>query len=117
MDISKTPVDIKTLIQTSTIEIYDKNKLIDKLEKNFSEEEQKLYVCNLFLYLNYHPMNDYIVNLENVWKFIGFSNKGNAMKTIKNNFVENEDYKIIIFHTEKNKLYEETRGRKEDRNF
>jgi hypothetical protein len=34
---------------------------------------------------------------------IGFANKGNAMKTIKSNFVENEDYKIALFHMEKRK--------------
>jgi len=63
---------------------------------------------------------------------IGFANKGNAMKTIKNNFTKDEDYKvvlfhsekrkneggfnnqIIIFHTEKNKSKQETRGRKEE---
>lgn len=33
---------------------------------------------------------------------IGFANKGNAMKTIKNNFTEGEDYKTIIFRMEKN---------------
>jgi hypothetical protein len=30
--------------------------------------------------------------MENVYKMIGFANKGNAMKTIKSNFVVNEDY-------------------------
>ena len=44
---------------------------------------------------------------------IGFANKGNTMKTIKSNFTKDEDYKIIIFHTEKNKN-EEKRGRKEE---
>jgi hypothetical protein len=37
MDIIKTPIDIKTLIQTSTIEIYDKTKLIEKLKEHFSD--------------------------------------------------------------------------------
>lgn len=73
---TKIPVDIKTLIQNSNIEVYDKTKLVKKLEEYFTEDEQKLYVCNLFLYLNYNPIDDFIVNLDNVWKFIGFSNKG-----------------------------------------
>ena len=102
MELSKTPVDIKTLIRTSSIQIYDKNKLIDKLKEHFSEEEQKLYVANLFLYLNYHPINDFVVNLENVWKFIGFANKGNAKRTLENNFTENKEYKIVFLRSEKN---------------
>ena len=101
MEISKTPVDIKTLIQTSDINIYDNTKLIDKLKEHFSEEEQKLYVSNLFLYLNYHPENDFVVNLDNVWKFIGFSNKANGKRTLENNFTKNKDYKIVFLNSKK----------------
>jgi phage anti-repressor protein len=100
MEISKTPVDIKTLIQTSSIQIYDKTKLINKLEEHFSEEEQKLYVSNLFLYLNYHPVDDFVVNLENVWKFIGFANKANWKRLLKQHFIENRDYKISLIRTD-----------------
>jgi hypothetical protein len=100
MDIAKTPVDIKTLIQTSSIEIYDKTKLIEKLQNHFTDEEQRLYVCNLFLYLNYHPVNDFIINLDNVWKFIGFSNKANAKRLLKHNFKEDIDYKKLLIHTD-----------------
>lgn len=32
---------------------------------------------------------------------LGFANKGNAMKTIKSNFTLDEDYKILLFRTEK----------------
>jgi hypothetical protein len=101
MENSKTPVDIKTLIQTSTIDIYDKNELINKLKHHFSEDEQRLYVSNLFLYLNYHPLNDFIINLDNVWKFIGFSNKGNAKRLLQQHFIENNHYKKLLLRTEK----------------
>ena len=99
----KTQVDIKTLIKTSDIHVYDNTKLIDKLKEHFSEEEQKLYVSNLFLYLNYHPVDDFVVNLENVWKFIGFSNKANGKRLLKQHFTENRDYKIIFIHSNENK--------------
>ena len=102
MERIKTPVDIKTLIQTSSIQIYDKTKLIDKLEHHFSEEEQKLYVANLFLYLNYHPVDDFVVNLDNVWKFIGFSNKANGKRLLKQHFTENKDYKIVFIRSDEN---------------
>jgi len=103
MDILKTPIDIKTLIQTSTIDIYDKTKLVEKLKHHFSEDEQRLYVCNLFLFLHYHPINDFIINLDNVWKFIGFSNKANAKRLLKHNFTEEKDYKIVFIRTDENK--------------
>jgi len=100
MEQIKTPVDIKTLIQTSTIEIYDKTKLVEKLQEHFSDDEQRLYVCNLFLFLNYHPINDFIINLENVWKFIGFSNKANGKRLLKQHFTENKDYKITLIRSD-----------------
>ena len=98
----KRQVDIKTLIKTSDIHVYDNTKLIDKLKEHFSEEEQKLYVSNLFLYLNYHHVNDFVVNLENVWKFIGFSNKANGKRLLKQHFTENKDYKIVFIRTDEN---------------
>jgi phage anti-repressor protein len=105
MDIH-TPIDIKTLIQTSSIEIFsekNKTKLIQKLQNHFTEEEQGLYICNLFLYLKHHPVNDYIINLDNIWKFIGFSNKGNAKRLLQQHFTENEDYKITLLRNQKRK--------------
>ena len=30
-----------------------------------------MYVSNLFLYLNYHPVNDFVVNLDNVSEAAG----------------------------------------------
>lgn len=51
--------------------------------------------------LNYDSTKDYPVNLEDVYKLIGFANKCNAMKPIKNNFTEGEDYKNLLFRTEK----------------
>jgi hypothetical protein len=51
--------------------------------------------------MNYHPTSDYPINLENVFKMIGFANKGNAMKTIQSNFTEGEDYKKLLFRMEK----------------
>lgn len=77
--------------------------MIKILNEEFTEQESQWYIANLYIYMNYHPTNDYPINLENVFKIIGFANKGNAMKTIKSNFTKDEDYKIMLFHTEKRK--------------
>jgi phage anti-repressor protein len=61
--------------------------------------------------MNYHPTNDFPINLEHVFKMIGFANKGNATKTIKSNFVLDEDYRIVIFRTEKNPNSKDLGGR------
>ena len=65
------------------------------LNEEFTEEELKLYIANLYMYLNYDSTTDSPINLETVYKMIGFANKGNATKTLESNFVKDEDYKII----------------------
>lgn len=108
-------INFQELVQNSntTLSLNIQTKMVDKLNEEFTNEEQQWYIANLYMYMNYHATNDYPINLEHVYKMIGFANKGNAMKTIKSNFAENEDYQIIIFRTEKNKS-NETRGRKEE---
>jgi phage anti-repressor protein len=109
-------INFNDLVKNSntTLSLNLQTKMTTILNEEFTEEQQQWYIANLFMYMNYHPTNDYPINLEDVFKMIGFANKGNAMKTIKSNFVKDEDYKTIIFRTEKNKLHEETRGRKEE---
>jgi phage anti-repressor protein len=109
-------INFNELVKNSnnTLSLNLQSKMICLLNDEFTEKEQQWYIANLYMYMNYHPTNDFPINLEHVFKMIGFANKGNAMKTIKSNFVEDEDYKIIIFRTEKNKSIQETRGRKEE---
>ena len=83
------------------------NNFINKLKEHFTEEEQQLYVTNLYMYMNYHQTNDYPINLENVFKMIGFANKGNAKRTLENNFTKDEDYKITILPSEKGQIARE----------
>ena len=61
-----------------------KSKLIDKLKESFIEKEQQWYLTNLYIYMNYHSTNDYVIDLENVYKMIGFANKANAKRTLVN---------------------------------
>ena len=49
--------------------------MVDKLSKEFTNEEQQWYIANLYMYMNYHATNDYPINLEHVYKMIGFANK------------------------------------------
>jgi len=70
------------------------------ITEKFTQKEQQWFRAILYVDMNYHSTNDFPINLEDVYKLIGFANKGNAMKTIKNNFNKDEDYKIIILRME-----------------
>ena len=89
---SNTTFSLSNEYQTNMIKI---------LNEEFTESQQQWYVANLYIFMHYHPTNDYPINLENVFKMIGFANKGNAMKTIKSNFTKDEDYKLLIIPREK----------------
>jgi phage anti-repressor protein len=90
-------INFNELVKNSntTLSLNIETKMITLLNTEFTEEQQRWYIANLYVYMNYHPTNDYPINLENVFKMIGFANKGNAKRTLENNFTKDEDYKII----------------------
>jgi len=51
------------------------NRFINKIKEAFTETQQQLFVSFLNCYLNYNQTTDFVVDLDNVWKWIGFSNK------------------------------------------
>ena len=94
-------VDFNKLIKNSTVlTINGQSKMIDTLTKEFNEEESRWYIANLYVYMNYHPTNDFPINLETLVKLVGFAHKKNAKRTLENNFIKDEDYKIRLLPKE-----------------
>mgnify|MGYP003407084744 FL=1 len=106
--IKPTAINFTELLKysTTTLELSEttQSKLIDLLNEEFTEEQQHLYVTNLWMYMNYHQTNEYPINLEDVFKMIGFANKGNAKRTLENNFTKEDDYKITFLPSEKGQI-------------
>ena len=69
--------------------------MINLLREQFTREEQEWYVGNLYMYMHYHATNDFVINLDHIFSMIGFATKGNAKRTLQNNFTKDEDYKIL----------------------
>jgi hypothetical protein len=72
------------------------NKLIEKIKNNFTLEEQKLYIVSFYSFLNYDEFNDYVVDLDDVWKWLGFVQKSNAKVVLLKHFIKDIDYKVLI---------------------
>ena len=70
------------------------NNLITKIEKNFTESQQQLFLASFFCYLNCDNKKDFIIDFDNVWKWCGFSTKGNAKKILDKNFKIEIDYMV-----------------------
>jgi phage anti-repressor protein len=96
-------VDFQALVNNNSnkLSLHFQSKMVDKLKENFNDNEQGWFVANLYVFLNYHPTNEFPINLENVFAMIGFANKGNAKRTLESNFTLNEDYKILLLPKDK----------------
>ena len=70
------------------------NLLIAKLQENFSTFEQQLFVSSFYCYLNYDKNTDFVVDLDDVWRWLGFTQKVAARLLIESNFKISVDYKI-----------------------
>ena len=68
------------------------NKLLNKIKENFNEEQQKLFVSSFYCYLNYDKNKDFVVDLDNVWKWLGFSQKIKGKTLLEKNFIIDKDY-------------------------
>ena len=67
-------------------------KLLDKIKEKFSDEEQQLFIASFYCYLNYDTEKDFVVDLDDVWKWLGFNKKYNATIALHKHFMENVDY-------------------------
>ena len=47
--------------------------MITMLNHEFTDDEKHWYIANLYIYMHYHPINDFPINLEDVYKMIGFA--------------------------------------------
>jgi hypothetical protein len=75
------------------------NILLEKLQENFSTFEQQLFVSSFYCYLNYDKNTDFVVDLDDVWRWLEFSQKFNAIRILEANFKVDVDYKNITAST------------------
>ena len=97
-------------------------KLLTKIKSCFSGQEQQLFVSSFYCYLNYDK-NEFVVDLDHVWIWLGFSQKIRAREVLERHFAIDIDYtnfappiggakdtQSFAFSTEKAKLDDEKRG-------
>ena len=92
-------VDIVNLIESNPITKFSgdyQSKLVEKVKNNFSNYEQQLFLSSFYCYLKYNPKNDFVIDLDNVWGWLGFGQKVNAKRVLEKNFKINIDYKLSL---------------------
>lgn len=71
-------------------------KMLTKIQQNFTEFEQQLFVTSFYCYLNYDQKKDFVIDLDNVWNWLGFSQKIRAKNLLERQFILDIDYKISL---------------------
>ena len=103
--------DIVNLIENNPISGLSptyQNKLLIKIKTKFTETEQQLFVASFYGFLNYNSKTDYVVDLDDVWKWVGYSNKAHSKNLLEKNFIINKDYKCLP--TQPREQSSQTRG-------
>ncbi len=97
--------------QINKINILNDDKLLKLLNDNFNTEEQQLFINQFKLYLEYGDDDiQFIINFDNVCKWLGFTQKINAKRLLIDKFKENVNYiikkgkDILLFFKEEQKL-------------
>ena len=75
------------------------SKLLTKIKENFTSSQQQMYVANFYCFLNHDSDKDFIINFDNVWKWVGFSRKANAKKLLEKYFKIDVDYKLALLRS------------------
>ncbi len=55
-----------------------------------------ILLLSFCVYLNHDPQNEYIFDLDNIWEWLGFSQKVRAKKLLLKHFKPDIDYKIAL---------------------
>ena len=90
-------LDIVNLIEKTPITRLNKtyqNKFIQKIKNSFTETQQQLFVASFYCLLNYNSKTDFVIEFDNVWKWLGFSRKDPCKVVLEKHFTIDVDYII-----------------------
>ena len=110
-------IDIVNLIESNPVTKLTgdyQSKLVEKVKNNFTNYEQQMFLSSFYCYLKYNPQNDFVIDLDNVWKWLDFSSKHKAKELLNKFFVINKDYKFLVTQTGEQSFGNETSGAKKE---
>lgn len=88
-----TPLDLVDLIENNPITRLSstyQNKMLTKIQTKFTDHEQQMFVASFYCYLN--SQDEYVIDLDNIWKWLGFQCKFTAKRLLESQFIVEKDY-------------------------
>ena len=92
-------LDIVNLIENNPLEKLSNDyqtKLLDRIKETFSDSDQQLFIASFYCYLKYDCKTDFIIDMDNVWKWLGFSRRDHCKRVVEKHFTNDIDYKILL---------------------
>lgn len=86
------------------LQIHDEtsDELFQIMKGKMSTEQEQIFMTSHYLYLQYGTDNTkFVIDFDDVWKNVEFTQKGSAKKILVKHFVEHIDYKINVMNNEK----------------
>jgi hypothetical protein len=98
-----TSINIVELIENNPITKFSGNyqsRLVGKLRESFTEQQQQLFLSSFYCYLNCDK-TEFVIDLDDVWKWMGFLNKANAKRCLEKYFIADKDYANLLIPKDK----------------
>jgi hypothetical protein len=92
-------LDIVNLIENNPLEKLSNDyqtKLLDRIKETFSDSDQQLFIASFYCYLKYDCKTDFIIDMDDVWKWLGFSRRDHCKRVVEKHFTNDIDYKILL---------------------
>lgn len=93
------PFNIVDLIENNPISKLSttyQNTLLTKIQAKFTDTEQQLFVASFYGFLKYDATNDFVIDLDDVWRWLDFSTKQKSKMLLEAQFVKDKDYIILL---------------------
>jgi len=55
-----------------------------------------MFLASFYCYLNHDNKNDFVIDLDNVWRWLGFGQKVKAKVLLEKHFILNKDYTLSL---------------------
>ena len=97
-----TSINIVELIETNPITKFSgdyQSRLVGKLRESFTEPQQQLFLSSFYCYLNCDK-TAFVIDLDDVWEWMGFRQKYNAKYTLERNFTVDKDYIVSLLNVQ-----------------
>lgn len=84
------------LVIVNIIENTQVNSFIQSYKNKIYKITQvfKMFIASFYCYLKHDSKKDFVIDFDNVWKWLGFTRKDNAKTCLEKHFLKEIDYKV-----------------------